>query len=235
MPLWMLRAFVNCARTVLPALTSVQWYYQKSINGRIYGCKLRNEKKFIPSALRIFTTHIYIGSIIINWKTRRRSNTLKGPQRMGGGRIFLKIFRASLPTGTSCSKTYVSGIFISFSWHVLWKCTYISRNGWDLAEWLERLTAIAEVATVMGSIPASSESGIWGAADEAVLNTVQYIQEKKSKNPPVIFQEISVHRNEWNLGVPRIHDFYSFYWITVQMSKRNLNWNHRADLIASKI
>jgi hypothetical protein len=38
----------------------------KSINGRIYGCKLRNEKKFIPSALRIFTAHIYIGSIIVN-------------------------------------------------------------------------------------------------------------------------------------------------------------------------
>ncbi len=121
--LWMLRA-----KTILPALTSAQWYYQKSINGRIYGCKLRNEKKFIPSALRIFTAHIYIGSIIVNWKTRRRSNTLKGSQRMGGGRIFLKIFRASL-TGTSCSKTCVSGIFISFSWHVLWKM-YIYFQKW---------------------------------------------------------------------------------------------------------
>ncbi len=29
--------------------------------------------------------------------------------------------------------------------------------GWDLAEWLERLTANAEVATVLGSIPASSD------------------------------------------------------------------------------
>jgi hypothetical protein len=30
--------------------------------------------------------------------------------------------------------------------------------GWDVAEWLECLTASAEVATVMGSIPASSDT-----------------------------------------------------------------------------
>ncbi len=43
--------------------------------------------------------------------------------------------------------------------------------GWDLAKWLERLTANAQVAMVLGSIPASVgtlESE--GAADEAVLN-----------------------------------------------------------------
>jgi hypothetical protein len=33
------------------------------------------------------------------------------------------------------------------------KCTYL-----DLAEWLERLTANAEVVTVLGSIPASSDT-----------------------------------------------------------------------------
>ncbi len=33
---------------------------------------------------------------IRNWKTRKRSNTLMGSQRMGGGRIFLKTFCASL-------------------------------------------------------------------------------------------------------------------------------------------
>jgi hypothetical protein len=36
-----------------------------------------------------------------------------------------------------------------------------------LAEWLERLTANAKAATVLGSIQASSDTG---AADEAVLN-----------------------------------------------------------------
>jgi hypothetical protein len=30
-------------------------------------------------------------------------------------------------------------------------------RGWDLAEWLEPLTANAEVATILGSIPASSD------------------------------------------------------------------------------
>ncbi len=31
-------------------------------------------------------------------------------------------------------------------------------RGWDLALWLERLTASAEVATVLGSIPASTDT-----------------------------------------------------------------------------
>ena len=35
-------------------------------------------------------------STIVKWKTRMRTNTLKGSQIMGGGRIFLKTFRASL-------------------------------------------------------------------------------------------------------------------------------------------
>ncbi len=53
------------------------------------------------------------------------------------------------------------------------------RHQWDLAEGLERLTVNAVVATVLGSIPASSDTGgIWGAADEALLNIVH--KEKKS-------------------------------------------------------
>ncbi len=44
---------------------------------------------------------------------------------------------------------------------------------------MQRLTANAPVATVLDSILASVGSGIWGAADEAVLNTVR----KKLKNP----------------------------------------------------
>ncbi len=46
----------------------------------------------------------------------------------------------------------------------------------DLAEWLERLTANAEVATVLGSGPSIlRHSGIWGAADEAVLNNLNTV------------------------------------------------------------
>ncbi len=49
----------------------------------------------------------------------------------------------------------------------------ISISGWDLAEWLERLTANAKVATVLGSIPESSDTvESEGAADEALLNKV---------------------------------------------------------------
>ncbi len=191
MPLWMFRA-----KTILPAFTSAQWYYQKSTNGRIYGCKLRYEKKFIPSALRIVTAHIYIGSIIVNWKTRRRSNTLQGSQRMGAGRIFIKIFRASLTTGTSCSKTYVSGIFFIFFLTRLMEM-YIYFQKWIRSSRMVRASD-CHCRSRNSSILASSESGIWGAADEAVLNTVQY-RKKNPKNPPVIFPEISVHRNEWNV------------------------------------
>ncbi len=45
-------------------------------------------------------------------------------------------------------------------------------SGWDLAEWFKRLTSKTRVATALGSIPAPSHSGIWGAADEAVMNQV---------------------------------------------------------------
>jgi hypothetical protein len=54
------------------------------------------------------------------------------------------------------------------------------RCGWDLADWLERLTIKAVVATVLGSIPASSDTVKLGAADETVLNTVH----KKPKISP---------------------------------------------------
>jgi hypothetical protein len=45
--------------------------------------------------------------------------------------------------------------------------------GGDVAEWLERPTVNAVVATVLGSIPASSDTVEFeGAADATVLNTV---------------------------------------------------------------
>ncbi len=45
----------------------------------------------------------------------------------------------------------------------------------SIAEWSERGTANAKVATVLGSIPASlRHSEIWGASDDAALN--KYLQ-----------------------------------------------------------
>jgi hypothetical protein len=45
-----------------------------------------------------------------------------------------------------------------------------NKYDWDLADWLERLTANAEVATVLGSIPANSDTMESESADEVVLN-----------------------------------------------------------------
>jgi hypothetical protein len=72
----------NC----LPALTSVQWCYLNAFMIVNY----RKEKKYIQSEQQIFTAHIYIGCLIVNYKTRRCSDTLKSSQRMGDRRIFLK-------------------------------------------------------------------------------------------------------------------------------------------------
>jgi hypothetical protein len=52
----------------------------------------------------------------------------------------------------------------------------VAKCGWDLAKWLERLTANAVVATVLGSIPASSDT---------VESEAQQMKQcwKKEKNP----------------------------------------------------
>jgi hypothetical protein len=60
-----------------------------------------------------------------------------------------------------------------------------SRGGWDVAEWLERLSANAEVATVLASIPASSdtmESEGWKMKHCWVSTYI-----KKSKKSPCLF------------------------------------------------
>jgi hypothetical protein len=56
----------------------------------------KEKKKYIQSAQRIFAAHIWIGCLIVNYKTKRRFDTLKGSQRMGDRRIFLKTFHSSL-------------------------------------------------------------------------------------------------------------------------------------------
>jgi hypothetical protein len=59
----------NC----LPALTSAQWCYLNAFMIVNY----RKVKKYIQSEQQIFTAHIYIGCLIVNYKTRRCSDTLK--------------------------------------------------------------------------------------------------------------------------------------------------------------
>ncbi len=59
---------------------------------------------------------------------------------------------------------------------------YLADGGWDLAEWLDRLTANAEVATVLGSIPASSDT-VESEGRQMKQCWIKYIKNKK--NPPV--------------------------------------------------
>jgi hypothetical protein len=57
---------------------------------------LQNEKKDL---IQVCNEHSFPPSKLLyscQLKTRRQSNTLKGSERMGGGRIFLKTFRTSL-------------------------------------------------------------------------------------------------------------------------------------------
>jgi hypothetical protein len=55
----------------------------------------------------------------------------------------------------------------------------------SIRAWLERLTANAVVATVLGSIPASSDIVNLTAADKAVLNIVHNKKEKEEKRKNV--------------------------------------------------
>ncbi len=59
-------------------------------------------------------------------------------------------------------------------------------SGWDLAEWLERLTANAEVATVLGSVPASSK-----IVESEGRCLIEYMGKPSQKNHPVNFKKIS--------------------------------------------
>ncbi len=54
----------------------------------------------------------------------------------------------------------------------------------DLAKWLERLTANAEVATVLGSIPASSGT-VESERRQMKQCWIQYIEKKIPKKSPV--------------------------------------------------
>ncbi len=58
----------------------------------------------------------------------------------------------------------------------------LAKYGWDLNEWLERLTANAEVETVLGWIPASSDT-VEYEGRQMKQCWMQYIQKKSNKSP----------------------------------------------------
>jgi hypothetical protein len=61
-------------------------------------------------------------------------------------------------------------------------------GGWDLTKWLERLSASAKVATVLGSIPASSDTVEFEGRKMKQCWIKYNMWRKKSKKPPVITQ-----------------------------------------------
>ncbi len=48
--------------------------------------------------------------------------------------------------------------------------------GWDLAEWLERLTTNAEVATALGSVPVSSDTV---ESEGRQMKSIEYLGEAR--------------------------------------------------------
>ncbi len=69
---------------------------------------------------------------------------------------------------------------IKINWQIL-----VCSCRWDLAEWLERLTAYAEVATVLVSIPASSDT-VESEGWQMKQCWIQYIEKKGIFYYPII-------------------------------------------------
>ncbi len=79
-------------------------------------------------------------------------------------------YDSSLGYNPDISKEYKMGEISRSGQHTLTRQKKYTKSGWDLADWFERLTANAKVATVLGSIPASSDTmdGIWEGAGNSV-------------------------------------------------------------------
>ncbi len=98
----------------------------KAAMNALHICKMCNGVSKTPSISSFFNCPSVQCCTIVNWKTRKRSNTLQGSQWIGGGRIFLKTFRP-----LSLMKTYrmslISAGSISmdsstFNSRTLWLC-----------------------------------------------------------------------------------------------------------------
>ncbi len=97
----MVRAFGNCAKTVLPAMAKgrngVCCGFSNQRCTHCFTCfTITDRIPLLTNAQKIFIFAIPSGFQIVNQKTRRRTKTLKGSLRMGGGRNLLRI-SAPLP------------------------------------------------------------------------------------------------------------------------------------------
>ncbi len=73
-----------------------------------------------------------------------------------------------------------TSLFVDDLSHLPW-LIITSHPRWDLAKWLERLTANAQVATVLGSIPASVGTV---ESEGRQMKQCWILYEQKEKNPP---------------------------------------------------
>ncbi len=81
----LVKAGVNAARVC--KLPNGQWCWKNaSISSFFKG------QRWTKCAMNILRSYLNCYTIV-NWKTRKHTNTLKGSRRMGGGRIFLKSLR----------------------------------------------------------------------------------------------------------------------------------------------
>ncbi len=84
-------------------------------------CKMRKGVTKRPQFLLFSTSQVRIEYLrsylncctIVNWKIRKRSHTLKGSQRMGGGRIFIKKTAVPLSLMTTFRMSLISAGSIS--------------------------------------------------------------------------------------------------------------------------
>ncbi len=113
----------------------------------------RSSMSSIPSSPRRNSPE----SLVYIFKTKELSQKTQIEFKFGWIRCDEKGFWRK--TGLYCLLIKICRKITNFKYFLhYWMCCKFVSRGWDLAEWLERLTANAKVATVLGSIPASTET-----------------------------------------------------------------------------
>ncbi len=91
--------------------------------------------------------------------------------------------------------------------------------GWDLAEWLDRLTADAKVATVLGSIPAFSDT-VESEGRQMKQCWIQDIEENKTKKSScyvwIRFMPSGPRSSTYSIPIHAVHhlDIYTVHVFT---------------------
>ncbi len=116
----------------------------------------------------------------------QRSSTVWRNQRNSKKMISRQIF----PNQTPTHKGYLRAKKYRYQVPIL--TAYPIHCGWNLAEWLGRLSTNAVVAIVLGSIPASSDTVESKGRHEAVLNIVH--KKKNLKKYPFSQKKLGTYK-----------------------------------------